>query len=132
MNVTMDRKKYLTICFSICFHHNGPIWKASVGTGTMSIGLHQPLSDQGVRKQSGVRLAGFHGNHGLPQSCAHTLLSFHVGMCLFIIGFTREYPSGYVGAVCASVAKVTLSVWTWTHRWAVRGTRFVPSGKALL
>ena len=47
-----------------------------------------------------------------------TGFSFHVGMCLFIIGSTRECPSGYVGVACASMAEVTPSVWMWTHRRA--------------
>lgn len=42
---------------------------------------------------------------------AHTLLSLHIGMYLFIIGSTWECPSDYVGVVSASISEVTLSVW---------------------
>lgn len=62
---------------------------------------------------------------------AHTLLSIHVGVCLFIIGSVWKCLSGYVGTVSASTDEVTLSFWRWTCRWEARGTRFAPPGKAL-
>lgn len=81
-------KKYLTLHSSVCFHHNGPIWKASIGTGTMFTGLHQPLNDQGIREVWSE--AGRFPWKLLLASAPHTRFSFHVGMCLFIIGSTQE------------------------------------------
>lgn len=60
---------------------------------------------------------------------AHTLPSFHAGMCLFIIGLAQGCSSGYVGAVSTCTAEATLTVWTRTHRWIGQRRKVCPTRK---
>lgn len=66
-------KRYVTISSLVYFFYNGPIWKVSIGTGTMPFHwASSPRNEQGSREKSGVRLVRFHSNHCLPQPCTHT------------------------------------------------------------
>lgn len=111
-------------------YFNGPIWKVSIGTGQCpSTGLHKHQ----VMEMPGKNLEWGWLVSMATTAClkpAHTLASFHIAMCLFIIGCNEEGPCGSVGAASVAITEV-ISLEMETSTGAAEVLWLTSSGKAL-